>query len=116
MTVRRILNGDIATSGTQFVSEAQEIAQTVETNLTLFFGEYFRDTSIGVPWFQSILVKGGSQTTKDAIIKNEISKTDGVNSIASFSTDFDDISRTYTISAGIITPYGSATVSIDGVV
>ena len=61
MTVRRLDdNGDIATSGIQFIGQAEEIAQTVKTRLKLFLGEYFRDINDGTPWFQQILGKGSS--------------------------------------------------------
>ena len=53
MTVRKLdENGDIVTSGVQFITERDEIAQTVKTRLRLFLGEYFRDTTDGTPWFE----------------------------------------------------------------
>ena len=57
MTVRLLdsdSDGDITTSGQQFTTEVEEIAQTVKTRLRLFLGEYFRDVTDGTPWWESI--------------------------------------------------------------
>jgi len=117
MTVRALdIGEDITTSGTQFTNGAEEVAQTVKTNLKLFLGEYFRDITIGTPWFQQILGKGASLDTREALIKRQIIQTEGVDSISTFNTDFDLPTRGYTVSASIITQFGEATVSINGVV
>ena len=116
MTVRRLdQNGDIATSGSQFIGSAEEIAQTVKTRLKLFEGEYFRDISDGTPWFQQILGKGSSLGVKEALIKRRISQTEGVSSIFQFETDFDLSNRRYSVQAGILTPFGQATISLTDV-
>lgn len=115
MTVRKLDdNGDITTSGTQFLSDQKEIAQTVTTRLRLFLGEYFRDITKGTPWFQSILGKGQSLDVKDAVLKRQILQTAGVQSIFEFNTDFDLTERKYSISTGIITPFGNETITVTG--
>ncbi len=117
MTVRRIDNsGDISTSGQQFISNADEIAQTIETRLKLFLGEYFRDISDGTPWFQQILGKGSSLEVKEAQIKRRIIQTNGVDSIFQFETDFDLESRRYSVKAGVVTPFGQAFISLSDIV
>lgn len=117
MTVRRLdSNGDIVTSGVQFISASEEVAQTVKTRLKLFLGEYFRDISDGTPWFQQILGKGSSLSIKEALIKRRISQTENVSAIYSFETDFDLATRRYSAEAGIVTPFGQALISITDVV
>jgi hypothetical protein len=117
MTVRRLQdNGDISTSGTQFIADIEEVAQTVRTNLKLFLGEYFRDITIGTPWFQQILGKGQELQVREAAIKRQIIQTRGVSSISSFNTDFDLALRKYSVNAGIITPFGETTISIADVI
>src|SRR5574344_2499530 len=113
MTVRKLdENGDIVTSGVQFITERDEIAQTVKTRLHLFLGEYFRDTTDGTPWFESILGKGSALSNKDAILRNRIVRTPGVIRLTSFSTDYDLTTRRYSVSAGILTQYGETDVYI----
>ena len=113
MTVRKLdENGDIVTSGVQFIRERDEIAQTVKTRLQLFLGEYFRDTTDGTPWFESILGKGSALSNKEAILRNRIVRTPGVIRLTSFSTDYDLTTRRYSVSAGILTQYGTTDVYI----
>ena len=108
MTVRLIdpETGDIVTSGRQFTTGAEEVAQTVKTRLRLFLGEYFRDINDGTPWWESIMGKDGTLSSKEAIIKNRIIRTEGVVRILSFGTEFDLATRKYTIKADILTKYG----------
>lgn len=113
MTVRLLdSNGDITTSGRQFTTEVEEVAQTVQTRLRLYLGEYFRDVTDGTPWWESILGKQGTLSSKEAIIKNRIVRTEGVTKLIEFKTDFDINTRAYTVTAGILTQYGSTTVSL----
>jgi len=117
MTVRKLDdNGDITTSGTQFTSEQKEIAQTVVTRLKLFLGEYFRDITDGTSWFQDILGKGQSLDVRDAVIKRRVLQTSGVLSIFEFNTDFDLQERKYSVSMGIVTPFGNEVITISDVV
>jgi len=117
MTVRKLDDsGDIATSGTQFLSKQKEIAQTVTTRLRLFLGEYFRDILDGTPWFQDILGKGQSLDVRDAAIKRRVLQTSGVLSIFEFNTDFDLQTRKYSVSMGIVTPFGNELITVSDVI
>lgn len=117
MTVRRLeSDGDIATSGTQFIAEAKEIAQTIETRLRLFLGEYFRDILDGTPWFEQILGKGQPLEIKEAIIRRRIAQSDGVLSIFKFDTDFDLDTRKYTVSTGVNTRFGPVSFELTDIV
>lgn len=108
MTVRRVNQdtGDIATSGVQFITEREEIAQVIGNRLKLFFAEYFRDITDGTPWYQSVLGKGSPLSVKDSVIKNRIIQTEGVTSILEFNADYDINNRSYSIAAKILTIYG----------
>ncbi len=107
MTVRRLdENGDIVTSGVQFISEREEIAQTIRTRLRLFLGEYFRNSQDGTPWFQDILGKGSTLTNKDAAIKRRIVQTDGVLQILTYDADYDINTRQYTVTGSVLTTFG----------
>lgn len=115
MTVRMLdENGDIVTSGVQFISERDEIAQTIKTRLRLFLGEYFRNKNEGTPWFQSILIKGGTLSSKDAQIKRIIQRTDGVIQITSYNAQYDINTRTYDISASVLTKFGQVELTSIG--
>ena len=115
MTVRRLdENGDIATSGQQFISERAEIAQTVRTRLGLFLGEHFRDITDGTPWFQNVFSKQTSLASKESTIRNRILRTNGVQRLTKFETDYDIATRKYTVNVGILTRYGEEDLNITG--
>ena len=115
MTVRRLdENGDIVTQGTQFLTGIEEIEQTIRTRLRLFLGEYFRDISDGIPWFEQILGKGTSMSAREAALRNRILRTPGVVRLTSFSTDFNVDTRKYTVTAGALATFGLLTVTENG--
>ena len=59
MTVRRLdANGDIATSGIQFISEAEEIAQTVKTRLDREDADRETAYAAGAPGVAALLAGG----------------------------------------------------------
>jgi len=107
MTVRALQpDGDITTTGTQFTSDKDEVAQTIKTRLRLFMTEYFRDITQGTPWYQVIMVKSISLAIKEAAIKQVILETPDVVQILTFSTDFDTDNRKYTITSQVLTSFG----------
>lgn len=115
MTVRRLDDdGDIVTQGDIFITERDEIAQTIKTRLRLFLGEYFRDITDGTPWYQQILNKQTTMEIREARLRERISNTPGVKMLTSFSTNFDLDSRTYTVTASVLTQYGLIEVQENG--
>jgi len=114
MTVRAIdSNGDIVTSGRQFISGQSEVAQTISTRLRLFLGEYFRDVNDGTPWYQTIFVKSGTLSSKDTAIKRRILQTPGVVNILDYKTDYDINTREYSVTAQILTDFGEMQISVN---
>lgn len=116
MTVRCLdNNGDIVTSGEQqFITGKVEVAQTVQTRLALYLGEYFRDITDGTPWYEQILGKFTSLDTAEAVLRVRIANTPNVVRLTSFSTDFNITSRRYSVTAGILTTYGLDEVTFNG--
>jgi len=118
MTVRKLdaITGEIVTSGVQFINGRDEVAQNIKTRLRLFLGEYFRNIQDGTPWFQSILGKEGTLSSKDASIKKRIFETPGVVEIISFSSNYDLALRIYDIQSQVITTYGLVDFSVNGTI
>lgn len=112
MTVRRLNQetGDIVTRGQVFINGREEIAQTIQTRLRLFLGEYFRDINDGTPWFQRILGKFENLNAVEAILRNRIARTDGVIRLLSFNLDYDLSSRSITVSSFVLTRFGEQEV------
>lgn len=116
MTVRKIdpVTGDIVTSGQQFITGQEEIAQTIQTRLRLFLGEYFRDITDGTPWFETILGKNANRNAAEAALRNRIATSPGVIRLTSFSFDVDPVTRKASVSAGVLTSYGIVSVEYNG--
>lgn len=118
MRVRKLdENGDIVTSGVIWNEGQYTIAQTIKTRLKLFLGEYFRDISEGVPWFEKpdgtngILQKGYPLAQVESLLRNTISRTDGVLTILSFTSDYDENKRELAVRSIVATEYGNVEVS-----
>lgn len=117
MTVRALdANGDIVTSGVQFLSggSAAEAAQNVNTRLKLLTGEWFLNIQDGTPWFPDvnrfgILGKGGSLAQKEAIIRRRILLAPSVAGMSRFSIDYDPLTRQLSVEAGIISTSSETT-------
>lgn len=115
MTVRKLdENGDIVTQGEQFIRERAEIAQTVMTRLRLFLGEYFRDITDGTPWYEQILGKFQSLSNAEAALRARIANTEGVIRLTYFRASFDINTRKYSVTAGILTKFGTDEIALNG--
>lgn len=75
------------------VTDAHAIGQHVRQRLGAYEGEWFLDTTAGVPWLNEILGKAYDPAIAEALVKAEILDTDGVTEITSFSVGFDRRSR-----------------------
>lgn len=103
--IRNVQNGDIKTSGRQFVEGRESVAQGVRARLRMFLGESFIDITQGTPWFQRILGKT-PQDVAETNIKRRILAAPGVDRIRQFNFDSDRQERLYQISTVIQTESG----------
>lgn len=89
--------------------QPEAVAQAVKTTLALFAGEWFLDTTVGVPWRTQVLGKY-TQNIRDFVIKQAIANTQGVQSLDNYSSSFDPSTRVFSVSASISTAYGTTTL------
>jgi hypothetical protein len=90
-----------------FLYGADAVAQAVKTNLLLLRGEWWEDLGEGLPLFQNILGQPGSPDNLkavDLIVKDRILNTQGVASVDSFQSSYEN--RRYSISCTITTNTG----------
>lgn len=80
------LTGDLAIESNKFVliDGRQEIRQRLIHNLKTFLGEWFLDTTLGVPYFQIVFVKGASPALIADVLKSAILSTVGVTTLTRF--------------------------------
>ncbi|WMD20911.1 hypothetical protein RAS12_00640 [Achromobacter seleniivolatilans] len=66
---------------TTFVDGADRIAQQIKVTLLAFMGEWFLDTTFGVPYFDDILVKSPDRASIEAILRARIRAVPGVERV-----------------------------------
>ena len=116
MTMVRALSpdGDIVTSGQHFLRDRFAVGQIVTTRLRLFHGEYFLDITDGTEWFAKVLNKRGSLSQTDALVQQRIVRTNKVIGLQRYESEADITARSYTLSADVLTEYGTVTVDTGG--
>ncbi len=73
------------------------IVQRLKILLLSFQGEWFLNIDYGIPYYQSILRKGITQSKVDNIFRQQILDTEGVVAIISFTSTFNAFSREYSL-------------------
>jgi len=77
------LGGNLA-----MVTGAHAVGQHVRQRLKTFQGEWFLDTTAGVPWLEQIMGSEYDPALAGAVVKAEILDTDAVTEITAFSVSF----------------------------
>jgi hypothetical protein len=93
-----------------FVNSPDAVAQAVQTRLALWSREWFLDLTDGTAWPTGVLGRN-TQATRDAVIRNRILTTSGVNVILSYSSNLDRATRTFNISVSLDTIYGQVDIA-----
>lgn len=96
-----------------FARDAEATAQNVRTRLQTIQGEWFLNTSAGVPYLQNDAVakaitdKPADLAFADSAIQDEILDTDGVSDVVSYASQFDRDSRLFSVQATVETEFGT---------
>ena len=103
MDLKLDTTGDLdVTEGDVTLLEGEDAtAQYIRTRLRTFLGEWFLDQRIGVPYFESILVKNADVRVIESILRRTINTTDGVDTVENLTFDFDGVTRKLDITAEI---------------
>ena len=96
----------------QIVDGIDYIIQKLYVALRFVYGEWFLDTTMGIKYFDSILVKNPNMATVESVMKSAIMGSYGVTEITAFEMDFDKNARTLTLSFTVNTIEGSASMEI----
>lgn len=111
------LTSDVNPAGTHY------ILQNILQRLSMFRGEWFLNKTIGVPYFQQILVKSPNKAVVDRIFQDTVLSTPGVRAMLSYTSAFKyGASRLLTIAfradtvAGIVSYSGPLNTPNDMVV
>lgn len=99
---------DLQVSGGDLVLVADfgAIEQEISIRLQFVFGEWFLDTTAGLPYFDNILVKSPNLAAIRTIFMDEILASAGVKSLLSLNLDFDRAARSLTVAFSVNTDLG----------
>lgn len=114
-----LVNGDLVLTADANPLGTNPVLQDITQRLRFFQGEWFLDTSQGVPYFQEILVKDPELGRIDAILQNIILSVPGVLQLASYKSSVDTSRRILSLAFVAVTQLGTVsytdTLSASGV-
>ena len=79
------------------IDNAERVAQQIKVKLLTFLGEWFLDTTWGVPYLEYILVKQPNQELIKQILSEQILSVDDVKSLNALELDYQVKVRTLII-------------------
>lgn len=99
-----IRDGDIF-----LIDNAERVAQQILITLRFWYGEWFLNTTEGVPYLEYILVKNPNLAHVRQILTEAIESVPGVVSLDSMDIDFDRQGRTLAVEYSATTDFGLLT-------
>jgi len=91
----------------------EAVRQRIQIRLQTFLGEYFLDTSVGLPYRQQIFNKGLSKVEVDALFIREINKDNDVIQVIDFSST--QVGRAYSLNFEVLTTDGLLRVNLPSI-
>lgn len=80
------------------VSDIDALAQKVRIKLKTFLGEWPLDSTVGIPYFEQVLVRNQNSTAVEGLLISQIESTPGVNEVTEFNLTFNKATRRSNIS------------------
>ena len=97
----------------QLTTGAQRIEQQIKITLLTFLGEWFLDTTWGVPYIERIMVKTPNRAQIESIIRAKVKGVPGVTAVPVIEVDIEPSTRRAQITLpNIETNEGLVTVSV----
>lgn len=114
MTIDILLNGDndldLTTYNLRLAKTEDYIVQKLGVKLRTILGEWFLDTSVGVPYFQDIFKKQIDPATVESVIKAAILESPGIVSLLSFDMSL-SADRQLTVSFSVESDVGELQIT-----
>lgn len=93
------------------VVDNDNIEQKLKSRLQTFLGEWYLETSIGLPFFTEILIKNPDIPNIDSLIKAEIIDTEGVLELVEYGSEFKPAERSFSVEFKVLTTVGEVEFS-----
>lgn len=105
-------NGDLLISNNRFSltenNSDEEISQRLKQALKTFLAEWFLDSTIGIPYFQAVFVKGTPPEIISGLFKDAIIAVPGVLTLTRFDDlEYDPATREMKVSFDVTTINGN---------
>lgn len=91
------------------IDNAERVAQQIKVQLLTWRGEWFLDTTHGVPYLDYILVKNPSIELIRSIFREQIMSVDDVSDVVNIEIEYDVKTRIMTVAYEASTSYGLVT-------
>lgn len=91
------------------VSDSEALRQTLKVRLLFFINDWFLDTTAGLPYFESILVKNPNIPSIESYLKAKILDTEDVTSLIAFDLILEN--RNASVTFTVDSPYGQVHVT-----
>lgn len=91
------------------IDNAERVAQQIKVKLLTLLGEWFLDTTWGVPYLEYILIKQPNPELIRQILSEQISSVDDVKNLSSLELDYQVEFRILTVEYEVSTEYGLVT-------
>lgn len=86
------------------VTDLEQLRQRIQQHLRFFRGEWFLDTTEGVPYLTDLLGDRLDTSLVESVLYSQILEVDGVVSVSNISVV--EVRRTYRFTADVQTIYG----------
>ena len=96
----------------RLISGAGQVGQEIKILLLTFLGEWFLDTSHGIPYLEKVMVKAPNRTEIEAILMAKIKEIPQVSSVNKMTLQIDHPARTFYVEADVDTDEGLVTVKV----
>jgi hypothetical protein len=102
------VDGDLVVDGGDLaqVKDAEAIVQACTLALSLFRGEWFLDEALGVPYYESVLVKNPNLAAIREIYRRKLLSVDGVDEVLSLNLDYNRSTRKLLIAWRVSSAFG----------
>lgn len=99
-----IINGDA-----MLIDNAERVSQQIGITLRFWLGEWFLNTTDGMPYLEYILVKNPNMNHVRQVISDAIRSVEGVDRTDSLVLDYDSKNRQLYVTYEVHTTYGLVT-------
>ena len=103
---------DFAGGAVRLCDGAEQVSQQIRVLLRTFIGEWFLDTTHGIPYLEKVHVKAPNRAEIETILRKKIKEIPLVSSVSKMSLQIDHPARMFYVEADVETEQGLVTVKV----